>query len=282
MKNKRACPRLALLAGIAAIFATASADAASPRGPQETQVRRPPPATPVEMDAWLRRLVGRFRWEGVLDIFPQVGMEDGSDMLGVGGISDCIAIGSAAGVQCVLDVRWKELYTHEGEPLAVPNLTPAMSMFGIDAARERMLYLQVDNKGLPHGGPGSLVGSTADFRSVCLSTDPQNRVPAPPGQSMNGPGGQSDSGAGGGGDGADQGGTGPGGSGSAASGDSTSRYSPSLGRGEPASWMSCLWITHISAKPGSKVIHINISYGDRADPTNRFVLTLRRIQDPEQ
>jgi hypothetical protein len=44
--------------------------------------------------------------------------------------------------------------------------------------------------------------------------------------------------------------------------------------------MSCLWTTRIIAQPGKDLIWVNIDYGDRFDPTNRFTLTLRRISNP--
>lgn len=284
MKKKQGRLALALFAGAAAMIAAAAADAAAPRRPQETQIRRPPPATQVDMDIWLRQLAGRFQWDGVLDIEPLVGREDGRDLLGVKGISDCIPIGKGAGVQCVLDVRWPEQYTFRGDPLAVPNLSPAMSMYGIDAARQRVVYLQVDNKGLPIGGPGSLEGSTAAFRAPCIGTDPQLAAASAPGQSLGDTGGRAPGGEGGGGDDAGGGSSSASESGAAATSQSTSRYSPSLGRndGEPAPWMSCLWITRISARSDRNVIHLDIAYGDRADPTNRYILTLRRVLNPPQ
>jgi hypothetical protein len=44
--------------------------------------------------------------------------------------------------------------------------------------------------------------------------------------------------------------------------------------------MRCLWTTRIIAEPDKDLIFINIDYGDRMDPTNRFTLTLRRIRNP--
>lgn len=242
-------------------------------------MRHPPPATSVEMDIWLRRLVGRFQWDGVLDLNPRNGTPDGSDLLGVKGISDCIAIGAGPGVQCVLDVRWLEKYTFEGVPEAVPSLTPAMNMFGIDSARQRMLYLQVDNRGRANGGAGTLVGSTADFRAPCIGTDLPLLSREEPGQSMVGQGEQSASGEDSG-----QGNTGGNDFGTADTRQTATHHSAAIGgnSGEPAPWMTCLWITRISARSDSNVIYINIAYGDRSDPTNRFTLTLRRVLNPPQ
>ena len=46
--------------------------------------------------------------------------------------------------------------------------------------------------------------------------------------------------------------------------------------------MLCLWTTRIIAEHGKDLIHINIDYGDRMDPTNRFTLSLRRIRNPSE
>jgi hypothetical protein len=170
----------ALLAAAVAIIAATPAEAAAPRRPLETLVRHPPPPTPVDMDIWLRRLVGRFRWEGMLDTKPQEAPEDMTDILSVQGMGDCVAVGQGPGVQCVLDVRWPDSWTLQGGAVAVPNLTPAMSLYGIDAVRERFVYLQVDNKGLALGGPGSLHGATATLRAPCIGTDlPMQATPTP-------------------------------------------------------------------------------------------------------
>lgn len=149
----------------------------------------------------MARLVGRFRWEGVLDTRPLGGQADGRDLLRVQGMGDCVAVGQGPGVQCVLDVRWVEDWTPRGEPIAVPNLNPAMSLYGLDAIQERF----------------------ARFNAPIVRAS-----------------------------------------------------------AEPAAWMDCLWTTRITARPDKDVIHINIDYGDRWEPSNQFTRTLRRIRKPTE
>lgn len=283
--------RIALLVAAACIVLEPT-NAASPRAPLETLVEHPPPASTMDMGDWLRLLVGRFKWDGVLDTQPQDSTELNTDLLSVQGMSDCVSVGAGPGVQCVIDVRWPENYSFEGNPVAVPNLTPAMSMFGIDAARQRLVYLQVDNKGLSIGGPGTLSGNGATMRAPCIGTDLPLQAPATPGES---PFASSDAGFTGGdasgsdsSGGADGGGQSPGGglmlSGGQGAGTGpagAARYTSPISSisAEPGPWLGCIWITRIDAKPGRDLIFINILYGDRADPTNTFAISLRRMKN---
>jgi hypothetical protein len=274
--------RIALLAAAAAFIAATPAEAAAPRQPLETLVRHLPPPTPVDMDVWLRRLVGRFRWEGMLDTQPLQAPVDGSNLLRVQGMGDCVAVGQGPGVQCVLDVRWPEMWSLAGDPVAVPNLTPAMSLYGIDAVRERYVYLQVDNKGLAVGGPGTLYGATATLRAPCIGTNLPLQAPPSPGGTQ--PTSSDPDFSGGGSLGTDSTSS----SDSSSAPDGNQAAAPAASRSapinsitaEPAPWMRCLWTTRIIAEPDKDLIFINIDYGDRMDPTNRFTLTLRRIRNP--
>jgi hypothetical protein len=230
------------------------------------------------MDVWLRRLVGRFQWEGILDTQPLGAEEDGSDVLRVQGMGDCIAVGQGPGVQCVLDVRWREEFTFQGTPVAVPNLTPAMTMYGLDPIRERFVYLQVGNKGLALGGPGALYGATATLRATCIGTNlPLQAAPTPAGLQPAASDPQSSEGGSSGTDSSSP----PGADGSQAAAPAASYSAPINSiSAEPTPATRCLWTTRIIAEPNKNLIYINIDYGDRMDPTNRFTLTLRRIGDP--
>jgi hypothetical protein len=146
------------------------------------QARQPPPkwkdpaGPPVEMDAWLRRLVGRFRFEGVIHV---LGTEDRS----IKGVGDCVSIGAGPGVQCVLNVSWLDIYivNFGGDnldspgggvstvPGAVSYLNPAMILFGLDPGKAAINHLLVDNKGLPEGGLGTNTGNRATFRTRCVN-----------------------------------------------------------------------------------------------------------------
>jgi len=271
----------ALLAALA-IIAAMPAGAAAPRRPLETMVRRPPPPTPVDMDIWLRRLVGRFRWEGMLDTSPATSSEDGSDLLRVHGMGDCVAVGVGPGVQCVLDVKWLDDWSLQGGAIAVPNLTPAMSLYGIDAVRERFVYMQVDNKGLALGGPGTLYGSTATMRAPCIGTDlPMQVTPTPGTSEAASPESAAGSNRGTDSPGGSDGGSGGGLSSSAPAGPSYRTPINSISE-EPGPATGCLWTTRIIARPDKDLIWVNIDYGDRVDPTNRFTLSLYRVNPPDK
>jgi len=142
-----------------------------------------PPAAVAEtptMEEWLRRLAGRFEYDGVANPYavPPSGPPGGGLFFGggggppqprpVSGRSDCIHVGGGPGVQCVLDVKWREEWSPSGVARPPhPNLSPAMMLFGFEPGKARLHFLQVDNKGIAQGGTGVLSGNTAR-----LATDP--------------------------------------------------------------------------------------------------------------
>src|SRR5215204_6555314 len=97
--------------------------AADPRASQATGVEAGPP-TP--MDVWLRRLVGNFTFEGLVqavalgdcaplppDPAKQSQMSEAPPepyCRTIKGKGDCVGVGKGPGVHCVLDVLWKEMY----------------------------------------------------------------------------------------------------------------------------------------------------------------------------
>jgi len=137
-----------------------------------------PPAAVAEtptMEAWLTRLAGQFKYEGMVNPYSPAPR-------GVSGRSDCIRIGSGPGVQCILEVKWPERWSIGAPVPPHPDLNPAMVLFGFEPGRARLHYLQVNNKGIAQGGAGVLKGSTAT-----LLTDPPrygtvgvSRIYAPP------------------------------------------------------------------------------------------------------
>jgi hypothetical protein len=177
----------ALLAGAAAL-ATDNVAGAQPRAPPPPW--KDPAGPPTEMEVWLRRLVGRFRFEGMVHVMsmgdcaplPPQGSDPPPPFVSacetVEGIGDCISIGTSPGVQCVLNVRWEDLYdvnfeegTVTAAPGAVSYLNPAMALFGMDPGKASINYLLVDNKGLPEGGLGSNTGNRAMFKTACVNLD---------------------------------------------------------------------------------------------------------------
>jgi hypothetical protein len=159
-----------------------------------------PVTDPSQIAAWLRRLVGRYRFEGMVQVDyvdpgadPEYGCVDpatGSPRpfcKSVHGIGDCVSVGKGPGVQCVLNVAWEDIYEvlypqgdlQPGEPPppvgaftlpgGVSYLDPAMALFGIDPGKSGINYLLVDNKGLPEGGMGFLAGDRATFKAACVN-----------------------------------------------------------------------------------------------------------------
>jgi len=127
---------------------------------------RPPTtaeATPT-LEAWLRRLAGRFEYEGAANPYGQPPEEPRP----VTGRSDCINVGNGPGIQCVLEVKWRERRDGMGNPIPPhPNLDPSMMLFGLEPSGDRLHFLQVDNKGIAQGGTGVLSGNIAK-----MITDP--------------------------------------------------------------------------------------------------------------
>jgi hypothetical protein len=172
---------------------------ADPRATQTTGQEAGPPAP---TDVWLRRLVGKYRFDGLVHV---VGRGDCGTLppdpnsttveippepycQSVKGTGDCVALGKGPGVQCVLNVTWKDMYemvlqkSEEGAetvdasptgifelPAGVSYLDPAMMLFGFNPADSEISYLLVDNKGMPEGGQGRISGNRATFRTKCVN-----------------------------------------------------------------------------------------------------------------
>jgi hypothetical protein len=160
------------------------------------------PPTPV--DVWLRRLVGKYRFEGLVQVVargdcaplpPDPARQDQMSEAppepfcrSIKGTGDCIAVGKGPGVQCVLNVFWQDMYemimlkSEPGAesvdasptgvfelPAGVAYLDPSMALFGLDPGSSSINYLLVDNKGMPEGGPGQTAGNRATFKTACVN-----------------------------------------------------------------------------------------------------------------
>ncbi len=150
-----------LLAGFA-LLAASSAIAQPHQPPPEWKDLSGPP---VEPDVWLRRLVGTYRFDGMI----------ANHDVGVKGKADCVAIGTGPGVQCVLNVTWQDIWMMDLQsarmvtvPGGVSYLDPAMVLFGLDPGKQGINYLLVDNKGLPEGGVGRNSSDRAVFKTPCV------------------------------------------------------------------------------------------------------------------
>lgn len=159
------CARLivAVLAGVAAL-ACSDADA-QPRAPEKMGGAVTPDA---DMDVWLRRLVGRYTFEGMVQIVHDGDCDSIEPQIcqSIKGKGDCVAVGDGPGVQCILDVTWLDMFQQPG---GVSYLDPAMALFGLDPGNSALNYLLVDNKGLPEGGQGYIKGNRATFRTLYVN-----------------------------------------------------------------------------------------------------------------
>jgi hypothetical protein len=189
-----------LLAG-GALLAPADASAA----PRETAPEwKDTVGPPAPMDVWLRRLVGKYEFDGMVEVVyyedhrcaplpPDPNSQDAPPPFvpycsAIKGKGDCVGIGTGPGVQCVLNVSWEDLYevisptsNTDGSvntdpvgvfnlPGGVSNLNPAMSLFGMDPGKQGINLLLVDNKGLPEGTMGVITGNRATFKTPCVNS----------------------------------------------------------------------------------------------------------------
>ena len=145
----------------------------------------------AEMDAWLRRLVGHFRFEGDIQVFV-LGCDSHGPCMIPGlvcesflcflhlpspGVGDCINIGTGPGVHCVINVPWPESML-----IPLPSgteiydfrwparlLAPAMMLYGIDPDNLEIRYLLVDSKSISESVSGVLKGETVTFTTRCVN-----------------------------------------------------------------------------------------------------------------
>jgi hypothetical protein len=197
-------------------------------------------------DVWLRRLVGRFEFDGMVSAgpCPPPAPEDGSAppaplCSGVKGMADCVAVGTGPGVQCVLNVSWQDMFDvnfTDGKvynlPGGVSYLDPAMLLFGIDPGKVAINDLLVDNKGLPEGGPGYISGNRATFRTTCVNAAALFLEMKPPEPNN----------------------------------DQPLRY-----------WQTCDRTIYIDAKPDAKLLYMSIDIDLNDAPFTHLVLSLRRV-----
>lgn len=156
-----------------------------PRAEPEINFKALEPVTdPAKVAEWLQRLTGRFRYDGMIQMGDcvQVPSAEGGppppptdNCQGIKGISDCVPIGTDAGVQCILNVTWQDIYSTDFEngqvtELMVSYLDPAMELYGLDPGRAAINRFAVNNKGIGEGGLGFIKGNVATFKSPCANT----------------------------------------------------------------------------------------------------------------
>lgn len=187
--------RLASLASFACAAMLAAGHAlAQPRGtlaeippdtPETREARRQQLA--VEMPAWMSRMVGRFRYIGVVQFYqtstpgaeieepPNKSYADGTcdeecfssipSVREAKGLGDCIPVGNGAGVHCVIHVVWPQEWAQNGMPVdgGVTFLGPASTLYGYDPVAARIRYLILNTNGIAESEAGVLNGNTLSW-----------------------------------------------------------------------------------------------------------------------
>lgn len=242
---------------------------AQPRATTQSGGAMAQPVTgPAEMGEWLRRLVGKYRFEGMVQVVFGIGSADppypcvsddgrATDYCqGIKGKGDCVAVGDGPGVQCMLNVYWIDIYEtalqqadSSGDkvdasptgvfeiPGGVSNLDPSMSLFGLDPGRAGINYLLVDHKGIPEGGIGFINGNTATFRTRCVNEPALLNAMKP--------------------------------------------QRPSADNPNARSWDTCEKVVYIDARPDASIVHLTVDIVINDDPFTRQQMTLRR-EKPEE
>jgi hypothetical protein len=183
--------RVAATAGFALTILLGAGSAVA--RPHELPKWKDPNGPPVEMEVWLRRLVGRYEIEGLVHVIaqgdcgtlpPDPAQSSNPPPVPppacepIKGRADCVGIGSSPGVQCIFNIQWRDIYAVDVEggsvsaaPGAVAYLDPSMALFGMDPIRAAISYMLVDKKGLPEGGTGVNTGKRAVFKTPCVNVE---------------------------------------------------------------------------------------------------------------
>jgi hypothetical protein len=135
----------------------------------------------AELDAWLQRLVGRFRIEGFAKIFVGINTAktciEGAPCYSRGptqGAGDCKRVGTGPGVHCAFNIAFLAGTSELWRPAAGPKwpgpfLGGAMVLYGIDTESMRIRFLLVDAKSIAYEAFGILEGDWMTFRSGCVN-----------------------------------------------------------------------------------------------------------------
>jgi hypothetical protein len=102
---------------------------------------------------WLRRLAGRFRNEGTVEI--------GSTTYPVQGMMACNGVGTGPGMNCALKLE---------APGNETGMHAGVFIVAVDLETPRVRYTWVDDTGVAVGTTGELRGDTAIFRTPCKAS----------------------------------------------------------------------------------------------------------------
>jgi hypothetical protein len=127
----------------------------------------------ADLDAWFRRIPGRFRIDGLISR-PECregACESSSGK--ITGVADCTGIGDGAGVQCVLSADWPTIESgmaSVGGPLPpsekLRTICPAVLVLGLNLDPPGVRAQMVDAESLSHTWVGKLTGNTLTARRV--------------------------------------------------------------------------------------------------------------------
>lgn len=124
---------------------------------------------------WLKLLVGKYTYEGYVDL---CGQDNPKDLRSVTGNADCVASGENPNVHCTVNVRWPAARGENGAPVlgGVSSLLPAFAIYSLEnrylpdkqAYQLGLMFTQVDNKGVAEWASGTLMGDTFTSSEPCV------------------------------------------------------------------------------------------------------------------
>jgi hypothetical protein len=193
------CGGLIALPLLAGMLAAPGEVAARPHAPPPAW--KNPAGEPVAPEQWLARLVGRYRFDGQVEVVfypdrrcaplpPDPAQQENPPLPpppyceGVKGMADCVAIGAGVGVHCIFNASWSDIFDivmpDADAPLdqrtgvfnvpgGASNLAPSMALFGLEPHGAGLRFLLVDSKGLADGTSGAMNGSRAIFVTPCVN-----------------------------------------------------------------------------------------------------------------
>lgn len=149
--------RAAAVQACCMLLVAAAASAANPRASINEQLRTVGPETPEELeerrvrrledvDAWLKKLPGRYRIESLV-----VSLSFPGPPVGYSGMADCISVGNGAGVQCLVAIHGADILH--------------LLLLGRNPDDLKVHVLEVDEKGIGEARSAPLRGSTSQSRA---------------------------------------------------------------------------------------------------------------------
>jgi hypothetical protein len=105
------------------------------------------------LDAWLRRLIGKFGNTG--EVLGPSGRQQAR------GTTACESVGNSAGVHCVMKLKAPNYQT---------SFDPGELLLGMDIVEPKIRFMTVDDLGYAAGDSSDVVGDTVRFRTSCQAS----------------------------------------------------------------------------------------------------------------